>query len=105
MLKYLFLGSYGAILIMANGVAHAASCNESLRLDAYLHEWLSSSSDELARARQYYKDWMSNDRGYEAFVGAYKRFYGQRSAPLAEIGYCNSVQLGARANYALSRFP
>lgn len=85
-------------------VAHGTTCNENGRLDDYLYEWLSSSTDTLALARQQYAKWASDDSGRQAIVDAYTSYFGQRAAPIAEIGYCTSVELSGRVNYALSRF-
>jgi hypothetical protein len=102
MLRFLLAVTVGFVVL--GRTAHSAACNENNHLDDYLYEWLSSGDDALSTARQDFGSWNQADAGYEAFVRDYKTFFGQRTAPIAEIGYCTSVQLSDRVNYALSRF-
>jgi hypothetical protein len=86
----------------------AATCNDGSRLDSFLFEWLKSKPAAVSLTRQRLIA-ASRDGGTSAHIDSIKKdyvdYFGNRAAPASEIGFCDTVQLVGRLNFALSRFP
>lgn len=84
----------------------AATCNEAGRLDQYLSEWLSSGASVVQLTRQRLAGSTragDGGGGIDSIKKAYIAFFGNRAAPIAEIGYCDTVGLVGRLNHVLGK--